>query len=265
MANSPTSGVLVRTNALDPGAEPPRDSYVNLVFDPNDGRLLAMLAGEDMNVFRTGLPAGLGARYMASNGATTLAMLGSGRQAPGQAAAIRHALPDLRQIRVFSPTPAHRARFADEMAARLGIMASAVDSAREAIEDADVVDVCTSATEPVFETTWVRPGALVITVSAGVLPSDLVTGSRVVVAASREIGSDSPREPYTSLIKAGAWGPDSIVADFAEVLQGAAVRQSSDDTVIFEMHGMSAWDVALNRWAYDSALARGVGTAFHLS
>ena len=84
---------------------------------------------EEFNVIRTGAPAGVGCRHLAPPGAKVLGMLGSGNQARGQLFAMQRGLASLEQVRVFSPTAAHRERFASEMSIQLGIAVEPVDSA----------------------------------------------------------------------------------------------------------------------------------------
>ena len=111
-ANVPGAGGGIRVNALFRGA---RDAQFNLLFDGKSGDLLALVAGRELNVWRTGAPAGVASRVLAQPGAKLLGLLGSGRQAKGQLLAIRRALPSLERVRVFSPTKENRTRFAKEM------------------------------------------------------------------------------------------------------------------------------------------------------
>src|SRR3974390_2255091 len=52
----PGAGYGMRINALFSGA---KDSYFHLLFDGESGDLLALIAGRDLNVWRTGAPAGV--------------------------------------------------------------------------------------------------------------------------------------------------------------------------------------------------------------
>ncbi|HZT07767.1 MAG TPA: ornithine cyclodeaminase family protein [Chloroflexota bacterium] len=261
---SPANGAGVRFNPLVGRLDNP-DSFVNLLFDGANGQLLALIAGDDLNVVRTATPAGLAARYLAPEGARTMGMLGSGRQARGQVIAVKHALPRLERVRVFSPTPAHRAAFAEEMTRRLGVPVEAVDEPRRAVEGADVVGVTSNAREPVLQAEWVRAGALILSMSAGQLPPEVVLRSRVIVSSMPEV-VEVRREPYRSLIADGRWGADRVAATMAEVIEGGTPgRTSQSETVLYEMPGMSIWDTAIMRWAYRWALANELGSTFHLS
>jgi ornithine cyclodeaminase/alanine dehydrogenase-like protein (mu-crystallin family) len=259
MASSPTFGVSLRTYPNQMREHP--DSHVSVLFDPTDGRLLALIAGDELNMLRTAIPVGAAARRLASSGARVLAMIGSGRQARGQAGTILQGLPDLERIVVFSPTEAHREAYAKEIAPTLGIPVDAVDSARAAIEQADVVALNASARQPVFEAEWLQPGALALSINSGQLPPAVILSAQVVLGYK----SDRPGQPYGPLIEAGEWSMDAA-ASYGEILTGARPGRTADDQrIIADLLGMGVWDAALLRWAYDWAVEHEVGTDFHLS
>jgi ornithine cyclodeaminase/alanine dehydrogenase-like protein (mu-crystallin family) len=61
-------------------------------------------------------------------------------------------------VKVFSPTPANRERFAKEMSERLGIEVVACDDPRSVVDRADIITSTTSSLEPVFPGEWLQPG-----------------------------------------------------------------------------------------------------------
>jgi ornithine cyclodeaminase/alanine dehydrogenase-like protein (mu-crystallin family) len=259
----PDAGLGARVSALFRGA---KDAYFHLLFDNESGDLLALVAGRDLNIWRTGAPGGVGARHLAPPNATTLGLLGSGRQARGQLVAIRCALPSLQRVRVFSPTEAHRVAFANAMGAWLGIEVEAVKSAREAILNTSVACVATSARAAVLETDWITPGALVVSITSGQLPQELITGSRVIVSWKEEVlAGESPRQPYAAMIAAGSWSGDRIAGELGAVITGKIpARQNAGQTVVFECVGMPLLDTTAAAWAYRWAKERRVGTPFTL-
>ena len=259
----PGAGFGARFSALFRGA---RDAYFHLLFDNDSGDLLALVAGRELNAWRTGAPGGLAARHLAPPNANTLGLLGSGRQARGQLVAIRRALPALRLVRIFSPTTAHRVAFAREMSTWLGIEVEAVDSARAAIQNAPVVSVATSSRAPVLETNWITPGALVVSITGGQLPEDLITGSRVIVSWKEEVlAGEAPRQPYAAMIAAGTWSGEKIAGELGAVItRKIPARQKPGETVVFECVGMPLLDTTATAWAYRWAKERRVGTSFSL-
>lgn len=260
----PGAGYGMRINALFSGA---KDAYFHLLFDGRSGDLLALVAGRELNIWRTGAPAGVASRYLAPPQAKTLGLLGSGRQARGQLVALHRALPLLAQVRVFSPTEAHRTTFAKEMSAWLGIAVEAVNSPRAAVQDAPIVSVATNSRSPVLETDWISPGSLVVSITSGQLPQQLVADSRVIVSWKDEVlAGESPREPYATMIAAATWSGDKIAGELGEVILGRIPgRQNDRQTIIFESVGMPSWDATATAWAFRWAAERHVGISFSLA
>jgi ornithine cyclodeaminase/alanine dehydrogenase-like protein (mu-crystallin family) len=227
---------------------------------------LALVAGRNLNVWRTGAPAGVACKYLAPKGADQLGLIGSGRQARGQIVAIRRAVPGLRKVKVFSSTKEHRDAFAREMAPWLGVEVEAVDSPRVAVENMPIVSLATSSRSTVIEPQWIKPGALVVSITSGQLPREVVANSRVIVSWKEEVlGGEAPRQPYIAMIADGSWSKEKIAGELGDViLRKLRARESESETVVFESVGMPIWDTVTTAWAYRWAVANGVGTRFSL-
>ncbi len=260
----PHGGQGIRINALFPGA---RDANFILLFHGETGDLLGLVAGGELNVWRTGSAAGIASRYLAQPGAGVLGLIGSGRQARGQLLAIRRSLPSLQRVRVYSPNEEHRIGFAKAMSAWLGIAVEAVNDARSAVEGAPIVSLATSSRSTVIDAGWLAPGTLVVSITSGQLPQGLIAGSRVIASWKEEVlNCEPPREPYATMVRAGTWSGDRIVAELGEVLLGKVPpRENERDIVVFESVGMPSWDACAAAWAYRWALDHQVGTPFSLA
>jgi ornithine cyclodeaminase/alanine dehydrogenase-like protein (mu-crystallin family) len=218
-----------------------------LLFDGTTRSMLALMDYGVLNSMRVGATAGVAARYLAPPGAARVALLGSGWQAPTQLSALRAALPRLEHVRVFSPTRAHREDFAKCVASTLELRVDAVDSAEKAIRDADVVDLCApghfDVRKPLFESGWVKPGALVISMAANQFPTDLADSAAQVV----DIPETEATIPLGAVI-AGEVNP----------------RLSADDRVIYRLEGGTVQDLFVAMWGYTWATQRGRGIPFEL-
>ncbi len=129
-----------------------------LLFSTRNGEPLAIMPDGVIQQLRVACTNALGAKYMAPADARIYALIGSGWQASGQALAMAAVRP-IEEIRIYSPTRHNRERLAGELKARLGIAVSAVDSARAAVEGADIVGIATNSVTPVVESAWVAPHA----------------------------------------------------------------------------------------------------------
>lgn len=241
-----------------------------LLFDGETRALLALMDYGILNSLRVGATAGVAARYLAPEGASVLGLLGSGWQATPQVFAMQRAIPTLERVRVFSPTAAHREEFAKAASTQLGIPVEAVDSTQEAIRGADVVDLCApghfDVREPLFETPWVRPGALVISMAPNQYTGEFVRKSRVVATSWENlVGEPAPRPPYAALVAEGAFSRDDVTALGAVITSGANPRRAPGETVIYHLEGGTVQDLFVATWGYEWARARGLGKSFDLS
>jgi alanine dehydrogenase len=127
------------------------------LFSSANGEPLAMMNDGVIQHMRVGGGAGLGVKHLSRAGAATVGMLGSG----GMARMFLRAFCEVRQIRqckVYSPTPANRSQFADEMSQELGIDVIPVSTAREAVRGVDILSTATDSMKPTFDAEWLEPG-----------------------------------------------------------------------------------------------------------
>lgn len=263
---TPVDGTSIRIFPVSGGAiHPSRDGYFALLIDNQDGHLQALMSTDDLSPLRTSAPVGLASMYLAPPATQTLALLGSGVQARHHVRAICHATSSLQLVRVFSPTIEHRTRFATEMSEETGLHIQAVADAREAVENADIVCVTANGRRPVLEAAWVRPGALVISITGQGFPSDLI-GRVVVPSLEGPAIRPSGWDPRPVMGSTGGRDVSTIAATLLSIMQGnGQPRLHDDDIVLYEQRGAYSWDAALLRWAYNWAIEHGVGTHFHLT
>lgn len=240
----------------------PNARFVTLLH-PQNRQLLAVMGYQALAPLRVGATAGLACRYLAPAGATRLAMIGSGMQARGQLPGILAAVPTLREIAVYSPTPAHREAFARDMTAACGLPVLACDSAGAAVRDADIVDVASAGYQHAIELAWAKPGALVMPIGTRQMPPAVLQGQRILSTTWEHLRA---REPYRTAIREGRFAQSDTIGELAEVVAGTlAAREHADQTLIFELGRINIWDVAICWWAYQWAVVQGVGRPFTLA
>jgi alanine dehydrogenase len=230
------------------------------LFDPDDGELLAVLDGRYITEARTAAASAVSARHLAREDASVLAILGSGVQAASHFAAIRTVRP-IRETRVWSPTAAHRERFAAD---RDGVRAAA--SAEETVRGADIVVVATSSVTPAIESAWVDDGAHVIAIGAcrpnqREVAGELVTRAALIVDSRAAALVESGDVVQT--IAEGRIGPEHVRAELGEVIGGAREgRRSRGEVTFFKSLGLAVEDIAAAAAAYRQACALGLGKDF---
>ena len=106
---------------------------------------------------RVGGGAAIGVKYLSREDSHVVGMYGSG----GMARTFLEAfccVRDIKQCRVYSPTPGHREHYAEEMGARLGIEVVPVDEPREGARGVDILSTCTDSMRPVYDPDWLEKG-----------------------------------------------------------------------------------------------------------
>src|SRR5215831_19465676 len=129
-----------------------------LLFEPEHGCLLAVLDASTITGIRTAAASGLATRLLAREDAGDLAILGSGTQAASHLEAMK-TVRRLRRVRVWSRDRTGAERLAEREGRRLGLRVEVAASARDAVQDADLICTTTSAREPILMGEWISPGA----------------------------------------------------------------------------------------------------------
>jgi alanine dehydrogenase len=151
-----------------------------LLVSTRNAEPLAFINDGVLQHMRVGGGAGIGVKYLSRADSHAVGMLGSG----GMARAFLEAFAcvrDIRTCKVYSPDPAHREAFAEEMSRRLGIEVRAVDSPREAVRGADILSSCTDSMRPVYDAEWVENGMHVTNLGRREMPDAAMNRFDVVV------------------------------------------------------------------------------------
>ena len=234
-----------------------------LLFETANGRLQAIVDAGAITAIRTAAVSALATRLLARGDAGDLAILGSGTQAEMHLAAMQAVRPVWR-VRVWSRDAGHARRFAAQATKRCGLEVLAVDNARGAVEDADVVCTVTGAKEPVLRGEWLSPGAHVNAVGASVPPfreldTVAVVRSRLFVdsRASALAEADDIRVP----LREKAIDENHIAGELADrVLGRVAGRTKADEITLFKSVGIAVEDLAAARFVFEQAEKSGAGT-----
>src|SRR6516225_5009895 len=130
-----------------------------LLWHATTARLLAIIEARALGQMRTAAMSAIATRWMSDEGADDLAIIGSGKQALTQVAAVA-AVRRLRRVRVFSPTPSRRAAFADKLRSAFpGIEIAVANEAASATDGASIITLITRAREPVICSSMLARGA----------------------------------------------------------------------------------------------------------
>jgi thiomorpholine-carboxylate dehydrogenase len=226
------------------GSEIPTHMAMILLFRAASGEPLAVMDGRLITEMRTAAVSAAATKYLAMPGSRILALIGSGVQAQAHLEALSHLHP-YDEIRVWSRTPEHAARFA----ATHGATATSLEMA---VRDADVIVTATNALEPILRGEWLKPGAHVNAVGSP-RPNwreldDQAMQNTVIVDSREAVLKESG-----DMILSGA----PIYAEIGEIFAGLKPAPAPGATTIFKSVGLAIEDVATAQLVYDAALGAG--------
>jgi alanine dehydrogenase len=239
------------------GADP-----VLCMFDTRTGRLVALIEAFALGQLRTAGTAALATDLLAAPGASVLAVIGTGKQALPQVAAVAQVRP-VAGVRAYSRSSEHREAFATKVVDTLGLPCVASPSVEDAVDGAEVVTLVTRATEPVLLDEMVTPGMHVNAVGAIDLerrefePAILSRCAAVVTDSlpQAQRHSSELREHFDTGF--GGAGPWKAVLPLSAVVARGVTRQPGDVT-LFKGMGSGIEDVALG-----AAVLRRLGIGAH--
>ena len=246
-------------------ARKPQSSYLIPLWDQESAELVCLLDGKHVTGMRTAGTTAMAVDRILPKQPIRVGVLGAGQEAQAHASAIG-SLRNITALKVFSPTPASREGFAKRFAQELKTECSAVDSARAAIEGADlIIGAARSRDEtPILRGEWLRPGTMVI--SIGSTLQEQIEVDPEVIRRADVIVADVPEEvahetgDMLAAAKAGVKFADKMIS-LCDLVQGRrAAVQRADNIVLFKSVGSALQDIAVSELCLERARSRGLGT-----
>jgi len=260
---------LVTLFPRNAGTELPTHQAVITVFDPSDGRPVALLDGTAITATRTAAGSALATRLLARTEVATLAILGTGVQARAHATAVTR-VRAFEELRVAGRDPDKAAALAEELAGQVGLRVRAAESWEAACDGADVVCATTHALEPVVRREWLAAGTHVTSVGfdpQGREVDDATVADALVVVESRAAALSAPPAGSNDLIQPIARGlieADRIV-EVGELVAGTRPgRTAAEQLTLYKSVGVAVQDGAAATLVLEAARERGAGREVEL-
>jgi ornithine cyclodeaminase len=236
-----------------------------LVFDPETGQAIALLEGSSLTAIRTGAASGAAIDLLARADSKVVAIFGAGAQGRTQLEAACSA----RKIDTAFICDADQAKaksFAEEMKGKSTITGDirVASSAKEAIENADVICTATTSTHPVFDNRDLKAGTHISAVGSYTpdmqeVPAETLQRARIFVdsrSASLEEAGD-----LIQPMRAGLFNESHIYGELGELILGKiSGRQSSEEITYFKSVGIAVQDAMAAQVALNNALKMNIGT-----
>lgn len=260
-AVSPAGGHMgCKLIAASPRAR--RASYLISLFDQQTMALSALIDGNRVTGLRTAATAALAVDLLAPHRPLRVAVIGSGFEARNALDCLR-AVRVLQSVRVFSPTPASRERFAESFRGGLDVTTS--DTPEVAVDGADVV-ICAARSRdesPVLRGAWLPPGTTVVSLGS-TLPEQREVDEETMARAAC-IVADMPQEvahdtgDAMAATRAGVPFADKLVPLSSLAAGEVTPRRADSDIVLYKSVGSALQDVVIAEMLFARAKQQGRG------
>jgi ornithine cyclodeaminase len=226
-----------------------------------DGALMAVMEAATLGQFRTAAIAGVATRWLAEDDADDMALIGTGRQAMGQVAAVA-AVRNVRRVRVFSPTAERRAEFCRRLAAAGAFDVVDAGSVEEALAGAPIVTLITRAKDPFLSADMLAPGAHLNAMGA-ILPGNAEFTRDVLDAADVVEVDDieNARRGSRELVEYFGEGEWKGVGRLGRRIAQRDRRPAGARLTVFKGMGMGLSDLAVATVVVGEAERHGIGLA----
>ncbi len=215
----------------------PRHASTIMLIDQASGKIGALVEGSAVNCYRTAAANAVATDVLARADAKVLTLIGTGHQAAYEAEAIARVRP-LSQLLVVGRDQSRTKAFTAKLQ-KMGLPATSAP-AEDAIRTADIIVTATTATAPLFDAAWVKPGTHISSMGSDALgkqelPPTLLRHASLfcdLQEQSIRVGEFQHAPPRANLIAIG------------NVLTGAAPgRLNDEETTVFDSSGISLQDL----------------------
>jgi ornithine cyclodeaminase/alanine dehydrogenase-like protein (mu-crystallin family)/gentisate 1,2-dioxygenase len=229
-----------------------------IVYDSANGAIKAIIESRVLGQIRTGAISGVATRALAAPDADEMAIIGTGRQALPQVAAVAAVRP-LRGVRVWGRTREHAREVAAGIEKELEIRAEVSPSVAAAVKGARIITTATRSREPFLTADMVAPGTHINAIGAIIptgseLSSDLVKRCDPIFADSISQARKLARELIDAFDES-AW---KRVRPLSDLFGGAPPRSPAHITLLKSL-GIGIADLAIGSELLRIARERGLG------
>ncbi|MDP9263112.1 MAG: ornithine cyclodeaminase family protein [Acidobacteriota bacterium] len=241
----PATGVKLVTVAEQPDAAGERVHASYVLYHPVTLEPRLLLAARRLTEIRTAAASALATRFLAREDVRVLGVFGAGRQARSHL----RILPLVRRferVLVCGSSREQSRRFAEEMGAALKVKVEPVE-ARACVEQADVLCTCTTATQPLFDGSWIRPGTHLNLVGAfqpEAREVDDATVQRARVVVDTYDGALAEAGDLLLPMRRGVISREHLTADLHQLVSGKKPgRSSPEEITLFKSLGCALEDL----------------------
>jgi alanine dehydrogenase len=240
---------------------------VILLYEGNNGRLIAVLDAEVITAVRTAAVSALATDLLARKDASVLAILGAGVQGRQHLKSIS-LVRELSKVFVWDIVDEFTKAYVDSQSKLSDAEIIGAGTAKEAVADADIICTVTPSKDPILRWDWVKPGTHINAVGACTpntqeLESALVAKSRLFTDC-RESLFNEPGD-FLNPKKEGLITEDHVIGELGELLtEKIKGRGSEEEITLFKSLGLAIEDLAAGYFVYEKATETDTGTIVDL-
>lgn len=257
-------GMLTKTTSVYPGNPALGRSSVQgaaILLDDATGAVDAFVENDALTRIKTAADSLLGARLLASRGASRLLVIGAGVVAGDLVRAYSEGF-DLERVQIWNRSRPRAEALRNELA-REGLSVEIAGDLQQAVSGADLVAAATMSRDPLVLGKWVRPGTHVDLVGAYtpvMRESDdsLITGSQVFVDC--RVTTENQTGDIAIPIANGVFSADRIRGSLYPMVTGKAGRDGDEAVTVFKNGGGGHIDLMVARHLAERVLGLGPRT-----
>lgn len=235
---------------------------VVVLFESEHGRPFAVVDAAEITAIRTAAASAVATRHLATEQASTLAILGYGTQARTHLESMLCVRP-FTAVRVWGRRPDRALRFADELGPRFAGDIDVCADAREAVDGADVICTVTASPTPVLLGAWLEPGQHINAVGTsfpGIRELDTAAVVRSRLYVDLREGAIAHAGEFQLARDEGAIDERHILGEIGEVALGRVEgRTSPEQITLYKSLGLVVQDLAAAYHVWRKAEQQGVG------
>lgn len=215
-----------------------------VLMSAETGLPLLLCDAKRLTVERTAATTAIAVDQLARRDATKLAIIGTGTIGQAHLRYVE-AMRPWTEVRLWSPHVHQQNGLPQTLATGAPVIIAA--NAETAVQDADVVLLCTSSGTPVIDVKNIRNDALVTSISTNVANAHEIDPAALsgfdVYCDYRETTPKSAGEMKLAAAS-GGWNPENIQGDLPELLTAKAVKPAYQRPVFFRSIGLGLEDIA---------------------
>lgn len=247
--------------SLEAGINESRIKATVVINDADSGSPLAIMNGTKIGAARTGAVTAIALKRLAPLHVGKVALCGAGGQAEHQLQAILYALPDAKEVAIWSRGHKKAEDLVARYQAETAIHLYSADTVDQAVHGADVIIGATSAAEPYLTPERIRSASLYCHIGFNEISSSAIDRFGSIVVDEWEEAKNVSGQSLFRAYRAGVLDESKLSGKLGAILSGKLTipRGTPESKVMFDAFGLPIFDISVAKSAYSEAIKSGLG------